>query len=168
MTGTVECPVEGCDYSGPQKSVLGHYSGKSDGLHPGGYQKAKTLLGDTQSSEPQSEPDPEPEPESTEPDHSSGTQPREQGSEPNPTFGGAEPVREPEPEQSTSQQPQRQQQSQSSMQEAGNDPVCPSCGGELFDFRQFTTGQYHKVNGESVYVRGDFQCSSCRKWWVDE
>lgn len=46
---TVTCPAEGCDYDGFKSSVLGHYSGRQDDAHAGGYQKAKTLLdsGDT-------------------------------------------------------------------------------------------------------------------------
>jgi hypothetical protein len=46
---TVTCPADGCDYEGFRSSVLGHYSGRQDDAHAGGYQKAKTLLdgGDT-------------------------------------------------------------------------------------------------------------------------
>lgn len=43
---TITCPAEGCDYTGPKSSVLGHYSGKRDDDHPGGYERAKTLLDD--------------------------------------------------------------------------------------------------------------------------
>lgn len=48
------------------------------------------------------------------------------------------------------------------------DKACPQCEGELYDFASLTNGEYHKVNGEQVYVRGDYQCSECGKWWVDE
>jgi len=42
-TRIVTCPAEGCDYDGPVNSVCAHYSGsKTD--HPGGYEKAKSLL----------------------------------------------------------------------------------------------------------------------------
>jgi hypothetical protein len=41
---TVTCPADGCDYDGFRSSVLGHYSGRQDDAHAGGYQKAKTML----------------------------------------------------------------------------------------------------------------------------
>jgi len=40
----VECPADGCSYSGVKSSVLGHYSGKQDDAHAGGYQDAKQML----------------------------------------------------------------------------------------------------------------------------
>lgn len=43
-----ECPADGCDYSGPKRSVLGHYSGKQDDAHAGGYADAKQQLGGAQ------------------------------------------------------------------------------------------------------------------------
>lgn len=46
MTDSITCPADGCDYSGPKSSVLGHYSGKQDEAHRGGYEHAKTLLND--------------------------------------------------------------------------------------------------------------------------
>ena len=151
----VNCPVEGCDYSGVKKSVLGHYSGKSDGLHPGGYQKAKDLL----SSEPQSDTEPEPEPQH--PSREPQSKPLS-GATGNPTFGSAEPQPEPEPE------PKPSEQSTQPTEKKEGEKVCPECSGPLYDFRQYETGAYHMVNGHQVYVRGDFQCSSCAKWWVDE
>jgi hypothetical protein len=52
MTDMISCPADGCDYSGLRESVLGHYSGKQDSAHQGGYQKAKTMLeGDTDATE---------------------------------------------------------------------------------------------------------------------
>lgn len=42
----VECPADGCSYEGVKSSVLGHYSGKSDDAHPGGYARARSLLAD--------------------------------------------------------------------------------------------------------------------------
>jgi len=152
----IECPVEGCDYSGPKKSVLGHYSGKSDGLHPGGYQKAKSLLGNS---------DPQPEPEPQQPKQQSKTEPQSQPeSKPtgNPTFGSAEPQPEPEPQSEPSEQPSQQQGTQE------GEYLCLECNGPVYDFTQYKTGQYHAVNGHQVYVLGDYQCAECGKWWVDE
>jgi hypothetical protein len=42
----VECPADGCDYEGLRDSVLGHYSGKPDDAHRGGYARARSLLAD--------------------------------------------------------------------------------------------------------------------------
>jgi hypothetical protein len=68
----------------------------------------------------------------------------------NPTFGSADPEADiTEPSES-------------------DDIKCLECGGELFDFREFAAGEYHAINGQNVYVRGDFQCSDCGRWWVDE
>jgi len=44
MTQIHTCPVEGCDYDGPKNSVASHYSGKTDGDHTGGYERAQTML----------------------------------------------------------------------------------------------------------------------------
>lgn len=49
-----------------------------------------------------------------------------------------------------------------------DDLRCLDCGGELYDFREFAAGDYHQINGQMVYVRGDFQCADCGGWWVDE
>lgn len=74
MTETLTCPADGCDYSGVQSSVLGHYSGKQDESHSGGYQHAKTLLnGDSGSTE------------------STDTSSRESNTGGNPVFGSADP-----------------------------------------------------------------------------
>lgn len=165
MTEMVECPVEGCDYGPkPKTSVLGHYSGKSDGRHPGGYQKAKDLL------EPGSATQPEPEP-SSEPAESTSASGSAGGSDSNPVFGSAEPTAEPEPaERRQERQARRQQQQQTSpqMSKSGEDPVCIRCGGELYDFRAFETGRYHSINNSRVWVRGDYQCSSCGMWLQED
>ena len=155
----VSCPVEGCDYSGPRKSVLGHYSGKSDGLHPGGYQKAKDLL----SSKPETTAEPEPEPQ--QPNTEPQSKPQSEATD-NPTFGSAEPSPEPQPASQPSQQPQQQQTQQQETQQG--EYVCLDCGSAVYDFRAYQTGQYHMVNGHQVFVRGDYQCSECGKWWVEE
>jgi hypothetical protein len=44
MTESYQCPAEGCDYTNVKSGVLGHYSGKRDDAHAGGYEKAKQLL----------------------------------------------------------------------------------------------------------------------------
>jgi len=52
-----------------------------------------------------------------------------------------------------------------------NDPdelQCPECGGEVVDFTAYESGQYHEVNGQNVFVRGDYVCSSCHGWFVNE
>lgn len=80
---------------------------------------------------------------------SSGSQEEGSGGGDNPTMGSADPtidVSEPDTD----------------------EPVCKDCGGELYDFRQFGSGEYHMLNGQNVFVRGDFQCSECAKWWVDQ
>lgn len=43
----VECPADGCTFDGARESVLGHYSGKQDEAHSGGYQDAKQMLDDS-------------------------------------------------------------------------------------------------------------------------
>lgn len=35
-----QCPADGCDYTGGEHSVAGHYSGKRDDKHSGGYERA--------------------------------------------------------------------------------------------------------------------------------
>lgn len=45
---------------------------------------------------------------------------------------------------------------------------CPQCEGALYDFSGLSSGSYHEVNGQQVFVRGDFQCADCGQWWVDE
>jgi len=44
MSKEVTCPAEGCDYTGVQSSVLGHYSGTQDDAHAGGYKTGRDLL----------------------------------------------------------------------------------------------------------------------------
>ena len=71
MSDNVTCPAEGCDYTGVQSSVLGHYSGTQDDAHAGGYKTGRDLLetdSTTTTSEnpvfgdidPDADPDPEP------------------------------------------------------------------------------------------------------------
>lgn len=42
--GPYTCPADGCSFTGPKSSVLGHYSGKQDDAHDGGYPYAKQQL----------------------------------------------------------------------------------------------------------------------------
>lgn len=173
MSQQVECPAEGCEYGPkPPSSVAGHYQAKTDGMHPGGRQRCMDLLAGGSASGGASQQASEQAEEST-PDSSPSQAPQqaasaERGSDP--VAGTAEPSRSPEASQRASQQAQDTGGSQRSrqMQEAGQDPVCPKCGGEVYDFRQYESGQYHKAGGHSVFVAGDFQCSSCGRWWVDE
>jgi len=55
MTEPFSCPADGCEYSGPRTSVLGHYSGKQDDAHAGGYERARILLDDTETDEADTE-----------------------------------------------------------------------------------------------------------------
>lgn len=41
---TVECPADGCDYTGLFNSVCAHHAGKRDDAHSGGYEYARTQL----------------------------------------------------------------------------------------------------------------------------
>jgi len=50
----------------------------------------------------------------------------------------------------------------------GPDDGCPDCGGELVDYRRYDTGEIHTIQGTSHYVRGDYRCVDCERWWVDE
>jgi len=68
MSKEVTCPAEGCDYTGVQSSVLGHYSGTQDDAHAGGYKTGRDLLESTDTNESEnpvfgdSDPDADPEP----------------------------------------------------------------------------------------------------------
>jgi len=47
MSDTYSCPAEGCDYGPlPLQSVCGHYGGKTDGAHAGGYEVCRRMLAD--------------------------------------------------------------------------------------------------------------------------
>jgi hypothetical protein len=52
MSDTVECPADGCDYTGVKRSVASHYSGKRDDRHSGGFATAKLKLDDASDKEP--------------------------------------------------------------------------------------------------------------------
>jgi hypothetical protein len=170
----VACPAEDCSYGPkPRKSVVGHYSGKNDGRHPGGYQKAQQVVpqpgggpehdaDQPPAEEPGRDPRSDAEPSSA---GQSTTQQSPSSPQGDPTEGSAEPFRE--PQQSQGRQP-RQQRGRQDLREGAEEPVCLRCGGELFDFRGFENGQYHRVNGHQVFVRGDYQCSGCGKWWMED
>jgi len=40
----VDCPADGCNYVNDRSGILGHYSGKRDEAHAGGYAEAKRQL----------------------------------------------------------------------------------------------------------------------------
>lgn len=172
MSDVVDCPAEDCDYDGLPSSVGGHWQAKTDGLHPGGRQRCMELLSSSGGSASASEP----EAGSSSP-ASEDREERDAGSQradaSNPTMGSAPAEKPPQTgteasQNASGQQAPQQSQQQGGMTEAGGEPVCPDCGGELWDFRRFSDGQYHRVNGHSVFVRGDYQCDSCTRWWMDE
>jgi hypothetical protein len=139
---TYTCPADDCDYTGLWRSVLAHYSGRQDSEHEGGYNRARQFL-EEQGADPDT-------------DTGSNTGPDTEDRTENPTFGSGDPgLSGSHTDTSTADEP------------ADDDPTCPTCGGELFDFTNYTSGEYHKVNGYTVLVQGDYQCSDCTKWWVD-
>lgn len=79
MSELVICPAEGCDYDGMRSSVVAHYSGKQDDAHAGGYYAARDLV-DGGDPEPEAKPEAKP------------------NDGPNPTFGAADPTRDPDPD----------------------------------------------------------------------
>lgn len=178
----VTCPADDCDYTGPKSSVLGHYSGKTDGLHPGGYGKAKALLEDTgvqQQSEQDSSPDVGEtsdmvDEQAQNPAQDYGKK-REQkqlshSDGDNPTMGGAEAVNEPDPAPSD-QDPRRQERPRGNAPQGYTpDDGCLDCGGELVDFTDLPTGTTQKVGTDNVevFVAGDYVCSRCGEWYTDE
>lgn len=84
MTETVTCPADGCDYSGVPKSVLGHYSGKRDGAHEGGYERGRQRLGLDDDGDSREE-------VSRSPEDGGGGSGGGGGGGGNPTFGDADP-----------------------------------------------------------------------------
>jgi len=44
MSYNVECPAEECEYTGTAESVCGHYGGKRDEKHSGGYEVARRKI----------------------------------------------------------------------------------------------------------------------------
>jgi hypothetical protein len=139
----ITCPAEGCEYTGLPSSVLAHYSGKQDDQHVGGYFKAQQKIA---GAEPAGGADAEPEagPEA-------GSKPAE-----NPIMGDANPKGPPNA-------------TDDSAGDRGERPDgCPDCDGELVDYREYATGEYHTIDGRDHYVQGDYLCTACGRWWVDE
>lgn len=66
------------------------------------------------------------------------------------------------------QEAQQQRSDGTSMAAGSQERRCPECGGDVYDFRKFETGQYHRLNGQRLFVEGDYQCAACREWWIDE
>lgn len=139
MSSEVECPVEGCDYSGLRDSVLGHYSGSRDGNHSGGYFVAEQRV-----------------PRQTD----SQDQEQSSTSESNPI------MTQPTSQESETEKPDEVSETKNTNQES--EPVCPECSGEVVDFTAYDSGEYHNVNGSDLFVRGDYVCTECGGWFVDE
>jgi len=129
MSYEVECPAEGCDYTGTAESVCGHYGGKRNDIHAGGYEIARRKIDYEQ-------PDTDPRPR-----------------ESNPIMSDSNNENSTEPD---SEEPDSEELS------------CLECDGELVDFRGYTNGEYHNVEGTNVYVRGDYVCVDCGGWFVNE
>lgn len=157
----VTCPADGCDYQGPSKSVIAHYSGtRSKPDHKGGMDVAKHRLGDEadSSSTGQAEHEPGDEQADEQAQANGGSEQAAASRESAPSqSSGSDPARETPPSDGTSQ----------TSGSDGGDGGCPDCGSELVDFRDLTTGKYHEVQGTSVFVGGDYVCSSCGEWWID-
>lgn len=159
------CPS--CDYTGTLSSVRQHYTGKWDDTHDGsGWDVDLEVVGEMESTkdsedeigeeaaseplqlgrgkEPKPDGDSDPEPE---------TQRRAQTGTPEVLFGSREPEHDSGRTEGYDQDPA---------------DGCPNCGAELVDYRQYEPGRYHDVAGDQHYVRGDWLCSGCNRWWVDE
>jgi hypothetical protein len=140
---TYTCPADDCGYTGFWKPVLAHYSGTQDPEHEGGYNRARQFL-EEQGADPDA-------------DTGSNTGADAEDRTENPTFGSGDPGSSGGSQTDTS----------AADDPADDDPACPDCGGELYDFTGYESGGYHKVNGYTVMVQGDYQCSDCHAWWVD-
>ena len=136
----IECPASGCEYTGVRTSVLAHYSGKQDDVHKGGYLKAQERMENADVI---------------------GTVDSDDGDEIEDS-DGKNPIMGDGPDKPVSGF------DTGSETDTDADPICPSCSGDLVDYRQYADGQYHEINGSNHYVRGDFLCTGCGRWWVDE
>jgi len=52
--------------------------------------------------------------------------------------------------------------------ESDPDPKCPDCSGEVVDFRAYTPGEVHTIDGTTVFVRGEYWCIDCGGWYANE
>lgn len=154
MTDMHSCPVDGCDYGPkPLDSVCGHYSGKKDGEHQGDWYTARDILTDGSDSDSETV---DSTPSESGDGDVAGSVPSDGGG--NPTMGGREAVSKPSSpaEGGRSHAPD----------EHGPDDGCIDCGSELVDFTDLTSGEYHTINGQNVYVAGDYVCSQCGEWFT--
>lgn len=135
MTDMIACPVDGCDYTGLRKSVLGHYSGKRDEAHKGGREKAKMLLDDSgQDSEPEHSPEQSPAESS---DSGGESQPSEQS--------GSNPAMDSPPVQERTRDE--------------SEPVCPDCGSDEYAVIDELDGVPEQ------YQTYDYVCPRCKEVW---
>jgi len=139
----IECPAEGCSYKGPKQGVVGHFAGKRDGMHEGKFTEAQDNTSEEDSKQPQDTPT-----------TNSGD---------NPTFGSADPMDSAQPYTGPSKEQQQSQQ-----QEQDDEPRCIKCGGEPYDFRDYENLKEYEVNGNDLLIQGDYQCSECGYWMIDE
>jgi hypothetical protein len=79
-----ECPADGCDYVGNLRSVCGHYGGTKDADHAGHYHEAREILVGDDGGDGTDAP--------------SGDGPDPSDRDGNPTFGAADPTRDPDPD----------------------------------------------------------------------
>lgn len=88
----VTCPVDGCGYTGPRKSVIAHYSGKPGDEHPGGYFDAREKIGELDASG--SDPTAEAKPDEAKPEAKPGS-PADVSPSPSPSTDDADPDTDP-------------------------------------------------------------------------
>jgi hypothetical protein len=144
----IQCPVEGCDFTGQQTAVRGHWGGKRDGKHQGDFHKALQAFEDARDESASVETD---------------TDADESEDKPNRV---TDPARETPPAESQSQATDGSQQS-------SEVDGCPDCSGELVDFSDLESGRYHDGvqfadGSQGMFVGGDYLCSECGEWWMDE
>jgi hypothetical protein len=137
----VECPADGCDYTGVPQSVAGHAQG-SKGNHRG--MKYTDIIerfsGDGDNDE-QAEPEPQSTPEPSEPDTEQST-----------AGSGVNPVHETPDVESDSQA--------GSTGTQDTVTTCPDCDGELIDYRS------HDTDPEGGFrTPDDYYCSECGQGW---
>jgi hypothetical protein len=139
-TMVVQCPADGCDYEQVPKSVMAHYSSKTDDAHQGGYHVAKSKLQeqgiDTEDASV------EPGGEATDNAQSdSETTEEDNRAEDNPVFDG---------------EPHAANQST-------DNPECPDCGGELYHRNELDPRKYRLESDEA-----DYGCLNCGSEFKDE
>jgi len=137
MTETVECPANGCDFTGLPSAVAGHYGGKRDDAHAGGYQTALDMLDGGESSESDGLDDGP----ST---GAGGSKPARAGS------GGDNPAM------SSPTDTEAAASATVSTDGGASEPTCPECGGS----------RYFDASGHTEYDFGCADCSDGSGWVV--